>query len=161
MFRISVSETFVVQDCISAYADTKSGAWTTNGATGLTINNNGLTLTNSNWGNVTLNTQLSQGISIEYKITALGGSSTDKLYYNFGAVGGSFRTNSLMWGSTEISQSMVNTVIRFEIENNTIKIYLNDVLKITDSFSPSAFYMAFSNGPNRSGTIKDLLIKAL
>ena len=156
-----VTETYSIKDCISAYADTKIDKWTTNGATGLTINSNGLTLANSNWANVTLTQQLQQGISIEYKITALGGSNTDKLYYNFGTVGGNFKTNSLIWDSTEISQSMVNTVIRFEIENNTIKIYLNDVLKVTDSFTATAFNIAFSNGSNRSGTIKDLLIKPL
>ena len=160
-FGASLQESIVVQDCISAYADTDSTKWNTNGATGVTFNSNGLSLVNSNWANVTLNTQLSQGVSIEYKITALGGTDQTKLYYNFGSVGGSIKSNSLLWGSSATSYTMLNAVVRFEIDNNTIKIYLDDVLKITDAWSASTFQMAFSTGNNRSATIKDIIIKAL
>lgn len=132
--------------------------------TGVTCSytNNGLAITNGNWKEIVFDTPITQGTSIEYDITQVGGSNTPKSYDGFFDTYSQGNTGLVNW------QPSTTGHVKIVYQNNTVQYWLDDVLQ-TDSVSQTTnptvtttpIYYKTSTGGNRTYTIKNMKIKPL
>ena len=159
-----VSESFEVEDCKWYHTLTDSSADSHLIRTGITCSytSNGLNVTNGNWKELVFDTPITQGTSIEYDITQVGGSYTPKSYDGFFSAYGQ--------GNTGLCNFEPNATghVKITYANNTVQYSLDNTL-LTDTVSSSTsptitttpVYYKISTGSSRQYTIKNMKIKSL
>lgn len=131
--------------------------------TGVTCSytSNGLSVTAGNWKEIVFDTQITQGMSIEYDITQVGGTQYF-IYKGF--------FDSYSQGNNGITNYQINTTghVKIVYQNNTVQLWIDDVLqtdKISSTTNPTVtttpLYYKVSTGGNRTFTIKNMKIKPL
>lgn len=160
----TVSSTVSIEDCNFFNTLTDSSADAHLIRTGITCSytSNGLAVTNGNWKDLVFDIALTQGMCVEYDITAVGGSQSPKFY------AGLFSDYSQ--GNTGITNYQPNATghIKMVYQNDTVQTWLNDTL-MTDNDSSSTnptvttepVYYKVSTGGQRTFTIKNLKIKSI
>ena len=107
-------------------------------------------------------TQITQGTSIEYDITSVGGTNTPKYYSGF--------FDAYSQGNAGITNYDINSTghVKIVYQNNIVQMWIDDVLQ-TDTISSTTnptvtttpLYYKVSTGGNRTFTIKNMKIKPL
>lgn len=174
--RSLLSETYSIQDCYYYDSQTvdKQRYSITSGSASLTYSSNGLNVKGTTSSNTIVeNNMLSLPTNYVAEVTIGGknGSGADSLYF-----GGFVFDNILLdFGNTYsyvYSYSPITKIgdlgavinmgdkIRLEKDNGSMRIYLNDVLKTTQSTTTTGKFLHRTYN-NRSLTIKDLKVKPL
>ena len=144
------------------------------GTATLTYDTNGLTVKGTkNADTYVENTVLTlpTDYSLECTLTARSGPSASTVYYgglcvddlliDFSSANIKFYTLSNLSQISQINEVIqANDVLRFERENGTMKVYINDVLKLTQSVNHNG-KIQYRMYMNRSLTVKDLKVLEL
>ena len=180
MCRIFLQETFVVEDCIDYQPLTSNihqSRWTIPSHTNISYSDEGMRISASAWADLYLNNQINKPCSIEWKM----GSYSSMLFnwylwdtnkttryinpneFDNGITANRFTLDVYPSNSNYINyKPNVNDIIRLEVDNTECRLYVNDVLKITKSYTQSSpFILGFGTSTNRYSTVKNLKIKAL
>jgi hypothetical protein len=171
------SETYTLEDCKVYDTLTTNKNRFIGNPSNVNYTSDGYGLTaNTNWTPTYYNYEMSQDMSIEFDFNSTqedshsGSSGTYSLMTSLKNTVGGSDLFQVYWGknnvydytgSTKYTQTNDVTHIKYEITNNTVKLYANDSLVYSRSVSGSTFYWYWWSGGNRRFRIKNLKIKPL
>ena len=170
-----LSQTYSLEDCI--YYNTMTSAdsthWTIPSNANASYNSNGMKLSGSGWADSYLEIPLTKPYSVEFDITEWSSNPSYLHYFwdnskstrhihmgrnNDGTYFDVYPNTSNYWNGT-IPQ---NCHIKIEINNDEAKLYVDDVLKLTKSYSmPSTSRFGLGKSGGSSTTWKNIKIKPL
>lgn len=179
-----VSETYSIEDCFYYDSQTvdKSRYTVTSGTANISYSSNGVTIT-GNSSSTCIITNNALTLPSEYKATfeitacngdagsngtEYGGVVFDDWFTDWRSTNTSttYKYSTTSQISTGLSKIQAGSIVKIVRENNSMKLYVDDVLQCTDNninhtgyFRHRSYKRSGSNG--RSLTIKDLKIKPL
>ena len=171
-----LTKTYSIEDCTYYHDMTSADSthWTIPASANASYSSNGMKLQGSSWSDCYLEIPLTKPYSVEFDLTQWTGSTTYMHYFYDSTkatrllnvyktdtnttvldVSGSYANR---WSSTIPEGSHV----KIEIDNDIARLYVNDDLKVSKSYTmPSKSIFGVTGATNRTTTWKNIKIKPL